>query len=452
MTTDIAIRVQNLSKCYQIYDNPRDRLKQFFLPRIRRLLGKPHTAYFREFWALQDVSFEVKRGETVGIIGRNGSGKSTLLQIICGTLTPTNGEVRVHGRVAALLELGSGFNPEFTGRENVYLNASVLGLTKDEIDVRYDAIAAFADIGEFIDQPVKTYSSGMTVRLAFAVQCQVDPDILIVDEALAVGDAKFQAKCFERLRQLKESGTSILLVTHSNEQIVTHCSQAMLLNAGKALEYGEPRQVSNRYMDLLFGKASSNAPQASPLPDTAPVLQTPMATALAATLHKLSTQQEDFHTRQGYNPHEYRWGDKRATITDFLLQADGQDYPSWIKTKQKLVLTLAVVFSDDVFRPIFGFSLKTKEGVTVYGTNSEISNVSMQKDLFKVGDVVYVKFAFDAMLTSGDYFLSLGIATEQKGEIVPHDRRYDSIHFQVKPFTSIYGLCNLNGQIECLEI
>lgn len=260
---DIAIRVSNLSKCYQIYDTPRDRLKQFILPRLQRTLSLQPRQYYREFWALKDVSFEVKKGEAVGIIGHNGSGKSTLLQMICGTLNPSSGSIQTHGRIAALLELGSGFNPEFTGRENVYMNASVLGLCKEEIDQRFDDIAAFADIGEFIEQPVKIYSSGMMVRLAFAVQAQVEPDILIVDEALAVGDAKFQAKCFERLKQLKEQGTSILLVTHASEQIVTHANQALLLNSGDVICYGEPRDVVNQYMDLLFGKERkdySNSP------------------------------------------------------------------------------------------------------------------------------------------------------------------------------------------------
>jgi lipopolysaccharide transport system ATP-binding protein len=190
------------------------------------MFGKVGNPYFREFWALDNISFNVKRGETVGILGSNGSGKSTLLQIICGTLSPTSGTVQTHGRIAALLELGSGFNPDFTGKENVYLNAAVLGLTQEEINKRYDDIVNFAEIGDFINQPVKTYSSGMTVRLAFAVQSQIEPDILIVDEALSVGDAKFQAKCFDRLRQLKENGTSILLVTHSSEQIVSHCTAA----------------------------------------------------------------------------------------------------------------------------------------------------------------------------------------------------------------------------------
>ena len=238
MSSDIAIKVENLSKCYQIYNQPRDYLKQFIIPRLQRLIGREPKQYFREFWVLKDISFEIRKGETVGIIGRNGCGKSTLLQMICGTLNPTSGNVQTQGRITALLELGSGFNPEFTGRENVYMNAAVLGLSQEEIDMRFDDIVAFADIGEFIDQPVKTYSSGMMVRLAFAVQAQVLPDILIVDEALAVGDAKFQAKCFECLKQLKAKGTSILLVTHSSEQIVTHCSHAMLLNAGSVLVAG----------------------------------------------------------------------------------------------------------------------------------------------------------------------------------------------------------------------
>ena len=197
--TDIAISVQNLSKCFQIYDNPRDRLKQFVLPRMQR---EPKQ-YFREFWALKDVSFEIKKGETVGIVGRNGSGKSTLLQLICGTLNPTGGSVQTNGRIAALLELGSGFNPEFTGRENVYMNAAVLGLSKSEVDARFDDIAAFAEIGQFIEQPVKTYSSGMTVRLAFSIAINVDPEILIVDEALSVGDELFQRKCFSRIEAIR---------------------------------------------------------------------------------------------------------------------------------------------------------------------------------------------------------------------------------------------------------
>ncbi len=244
MSSDIAIKVDSLSKCYQLYDKPRDRLKQ--------MLMRGHRQYYREFWALRDVSFEIKKGETIGIIGRNGSGKSTLLQIICGTLNPTRGNIQTHGRIAALLELGSGFNPEFTGRENVYMNASVLGLSKEEIDARFDDIVAFADIGDFVEQPVKTYSSGMLVRLAFGVQAQVDPDILIVDEALAVGDEKFQRKCFARLEVLKNNGTSILFVSHSGPQIVELCDKAILLEQGLRLMYTKPMPVVRAYQKLIY--------------------------------------------------------------------------------------------------------------------------------------------------------------------------------------------------------
>ena len=217
---DIAIRVENLSKCYTLYDAPRDRLKQFVLPRLQRGIGKPSRNYYREFWALKDISFEIRKGETVGIIGRNGSGKSTLLQILCGTLTPNSGTVAINGRVAALLELGAGFNPDFTGRENVYMNGSVLGLTKEQIDARFDEIAAFADIGEFLFQPVKTYSSGMYVRLAFAVIAHVDAEILIIDEALAVGDAFFVQKCMRFLRDFMTRGT-VLFASHDTWRACT---------------------------------------------------------------------------------------------------------------------------------------------------------------------------------------------------------------------------------------
>ena len=239
---DLAIQAQGLGKCYRIFSSPRARLLQAVWGERRRL--------YREFWALRDVSFSLGRGQTLGVVGRNGSGKSTLLQLLCGTLTPTLGSIQVNGRVGALLELGSGFNPEFSGRENIYLNGAVLGLSQREIDDRLDDILAFADIGEFIEQPVKTYSSGMAVRLAFAVQAHIDPDILVVDEALAVGDELFQRKCYSRLERLKQNGTSILLVTHSCPQIIQHCDQAMLLHRGQLRLLGEPQRVTTFYQQL----------------------------------------------------------------------------------------------------------------------------------------------------------------------------------------------------------
>ena len=242
MPSTIAIHADNLGKCYRIFDSPRARLAQGLWGQRRKL--------YQEKWALRGVSFELPAGQTLGVVGRNGSGKSTLLQLLCGTLTPTEGGVQCHGRVAGLLELGSGFNPEFSGIENVFLNASLLGLDQRQTENKLDAILAFADIGEYVYQPVKTYSSGMALRLAFAVQANIDPNILIVDEALAVGDELFQKKCYARLSQLKASGTSILLVTHSCAQIIQHCDQALLLHKGQPQLLGKPSLVTTTYQQL----------------------------------------------------------------------------------------------------------------------------------------------------------------------------------------------------------
>lgn len=444
MSSDIAIEVRGVSKSFQIYDKPSDRLKQFLVPRLMALFGKKHGYYFREFWALKDVSFEVKRGETVGIIGQNGSGKSTLLQLICGTLNTTAGEIITQGRIAALLELGSGFNPDFTGRENVYMNAALLGLTRQEIDEKFDEIAAFADIGDFIEQPVKTYSSGMVVRLAFAVQAQVEPDILIVDEALAVGDVKFQAKCFNRLKQLKDKGTSILLVTHSSEQIVTHCDYAILLNHGKEIVKGEPKHIVNRYMDLLFGKGSDNKIDI----DTSKKNDT----TKTITNKELSFAEDEFSTRVGYNPHEYRWGDGSAKILDYILIADGENYPSAITVGQKIELQCAIKFIKKIIRPIFGITIKTKDGVTVYGINSESVDLVSFNETGEVGQVVLIKASFDCSLGPGDYFISLGVASKHGEETIPHDRRYDSVHLQIRPNKEFFGLINLDLDLEVKEV
>jgi lipopolysaccharide transport system ATP-binding protein len=260
-SNEFAIKISNLSKCYEVYSRPADRLKQFIYPAIKRLLGRNPNNYYREFWALKDVSFDVRRGEAVGIVGRNGAGKSTLLQLIAGTLAPTSGDVQVNGRVAALLELGSGFNPEFTGRENVYLNASILGLSAQEVDKRFEEIASFADIGDFIDQPLSTYSSGMMMRLAFAVNTCVSPDILIVDEALGVGDAPFQAKCFKRLRELSANGTSLLFVSHDIEIVRSLCSRALWLKKGVPENWGEAKEVTKGYERYCWEEQGIQIPQ-----------------------------------------------------------------------------------------------------------------------------------------------------------------------------------------------
>ncbi len=262
MSSDtIAIRASGLGKCYHIYDTPRDRLKQFILPHFSKLAGREAEPYFKEFWALKEVSFEIEKGEVLGIIGRNGAGKSTLLQILCGTLSPSHGSVETYGRVAALLELGAGFNPEFTGRENVYLNACVLGLRTEEIDARFDDIVAFADIGLFIDQPVKTYSSGMFVRLAFSIATSVDPDILVIDEALSVGDGAFARKSFDRIMALKDAGKTILFCSHSMYQIDVLCKRALWLERGRLHKLETATSVTSAYNTAL---ALESAPLIAP--------------------------------------------------------------------------------------------------------------------------------------------------------------------------------------------
>lgn len=249
---DAAISVEGLSKCFHVYEQPRHRLFQLISSSVGRVFNSKPSKYYREYWALKDISFSMPRGQTVGIIGRNGSGKSTLLQLICGTLVPTDGAVEVSGRVAALLELGAGFNPEFSGRENVYLNGAILGLSREEIDRRFEAIVGFADIGEYINQPVKTYSSGMSVRLAFAVAINVDPEILIVDEALSVGDELFQRKCFSRIEEIRNKGATILFVSHSGSTIIELCDRAILIDSGEMLADGHPKEVVGKYQKLLY--------------------------------------------------------------------------------------------------------------------------------------------------------------------------------------------------------
>lgn len=452
MSSEYAIQVDGVGKCFHIYANPAARLGQAIYPRasslVRRLGGKAladtidsHKPY-RQFWALQDVSFQVRRGETFGIVGRNGSGKSTLLQIIAGTLSPTLGAIDTHGRIAALLELGSGFNPEFTGLENVRFNAAVLGLTAAEIDSRLDAILAFADIGQFVNQPVKTYSSGMVVRLAFAVQAQIEPDILIVDEALAVGDAKFQSKCFARLDALKQAGTSILFVSHATDQVVTHCDRALLLHDGTMRQLGAPKDVVHTYLDLLFGGNRCRADPADPS-ETGPA---PRIEASQLDTQAAATSGNLFATRLNYNPYEFRWGDGAAAIEDFRLVGRGGEQPAAVECGEPLKLVLGVAFLRDVERPIIGITIKTKDGITVYGTNSEMTPPSGSPITGRAGTHAQISFSFDCRLGPGDYFISVGIASRDGEDVIPHDRRYDSIHLYVVG-KGFFGLTMLDAAL-----
>ena len=459
MSDDIAIKVENLSKCYHIYDQPRDRLKQMILPRLQRAVGMQPKQYFREFWALKDVSFEVKKGETVGIIGRNGSGKSTLLQMICGTLNPTSGSIQTHGRIAALLELGSGFNPEFTGRENVYLNGSVLGLSSAEIDTRFDDIAAFADIGEFMERPVKTYSSGMYVRLAFAVQAMVDPDILVVDEALAVGDEKFQRKCFARLEELKSEGSSILFVSHSSGSIVELCQTTLLLDHGTRLMFGPSPDAIRAYQKLLYASLDTqerlirellaeeqvgrkqNDHQNSPGLPIEDVLHHPHQIETTATPDEQFTDAYD----PGLVPETTTVYPTQGAVIESIqiTNASGQ-IVNVLQSGETYHFVVTARFLADFSGVYFGVHIKSVSGVVITGQRFPEEGCYLEN--VTAGHSCKASFAFRMDLLPGAYFAGGGIWSRAEPNCA--HRIIDALMFRVCPVKSIksFGYVDLMSE------
>ena len=433
---EIAIKVDGLSKCYQIYDKPRDRLKQFVVPRLKRALGRQPSSYFREFWALKDVSFEVKKGETVGVIGRNGSGKSTLLQLICGTLNPTYGSIQAQGRIAALLELGSGFNPEFTGRENVYMNGAVLGLSREEIDERFDEIAAFADIGGFIDQPIKTYSSGMIVRLGFSVASNVDPEILIVDEALSVGDEMFQRKCFSRIENIREAGATIFFVSHSGSQVVELCNWAMLLDEGEKIAVGRPKTMVGKYQKLIYAPDDKRAAIKNKIKE----YDIPKATNGIESLRrktflvKTETTDVDEYFDPNLEPKStLAYESHGAVINSPQILTLAGDPVNCLKRGNTYRYRYQVQFEKSIYKVRFGMMIKTTSGVELGGAASASTP---QKGLVCVdsGTIIDVEFHFTCNLNKGVYFLNAGVtgSIENKSEIFVH-RVLDLCMFRVMP-------------------
>lgn len=444
MSSEIAIKVEGLSKCYQIYDQPRDRLKQFILPRLQRLAGQTPKQYFREFWALKDVSFEVKKGETVGIIGRNGSGKSTLLQMICGTLNPTSGSIQTNGRIAALLELGSGFNPEFTGRENVYLNANVLGLNRSEIDQRFDEILAFAEIGEFVDQPVKTYSSGMMVRLAFAVIAHVDADILVVDEALAVGDAFFTQKCMRFIRHFQSNGGTLLFVSHDTGAVVNLCSKAILLKQGQVIEEGLPKEVSERYLTTLYeanqvvdGRLGSKF-NVSHSQEQSSAEDRDMREAL----FNASILRNDIEIF-GFNPDLSGFGTGEAKIQSVrLLDKDGASL-SWVVGGENVILEVRCLAYKDLARPIIGFQVKDRLGQTIFADNTYLVYQHNPQPVNQGGELV-ARFEFRwPILPTGDYSIAVAIADGSQDSHVQHHWLHEALIVRVHASSTCFGLVGI---------
>lgn len=437
MSDDIVIKVEGLSKCYQIYDQPRDRLKQFVVPRLQGMIGQPPKQYCREFWALKDVSFEVKKGETVGIIGRNGSGKSTLLQMICGTLTPTSGSIQTNGRIAALLELGSGFNPEFTGRENVYMNASVLGLSNEEIDVRFNDIAAFADIAQFIDQPVKTYSSGMVVRLAFAVIAHVDADILVVDEALSVGDAVFTQKCMRFLRKFMGRGT-VLFVSHDSGSVVNLCQHAIWLNKGVISQAGIAKEVVEAYTQSTLQEIYGDK-----------VRLTSVDTNKSANREEQNNQAAgvtiDKDTSVTYFTQldeSTGWESGKAKILSVrLLNNDGQDIPM-LHGGELVNLEIIATANESIYSPILGWFVKDRLGQSLFGEHTyTYVNPPL---LVNAGKKIKAVFQFQIpLLPNGEYAITVSIAEGSPFEHTQHHWLHDALIFKVATDKLRHGLVGI---------
>ena len=436
---EIAIRISNLSKCYEIYDAPRDRLKQFLLPRIARRLGQPRRQYFREFWALRDVTFEVKKGQTVGIIGRNGSGKSTLLQMICGTLNPTLGTIQSNGRIAALLELGSGFNMEFTGRENVYMNAAVLGLSNAEIDARFADIMAFADIGDFIEQPVKTYSSGMMVRLAFAVIAHVDADILVIDEALAVGDAFFTQKCMRFLRQFMQTGT-VLFVSHDTSSIRSLCNHVIWLEKGEVLQEGPPKEVCEQYLEAFY-EAQQGKSSTTRMKVRAPLAVLPTKDQRLDFINK-SNLRNDLQIFQ-FDPSAASFGKGGASIVDVTLVDDNEHPLAWIVGGERVTLRIVAQVHQPLNSPIIGFHVKDRLGQALFGDNTYLTYKEQLVDC-EQGQILSADFSFHMpLLPAGDYSITAAIANGNQDVHEQHQWIHDAVSFRSESSSVASGLVGI---------
>lgn len=436
-TTDTAIVVKAVSKCYHIYSKPQDRLKQSIMPRLQRALGMQEKAYSREFWALRDVSFTLKKGETLGIIGRNGSGKSTLLQLICGTLSPTEGQVQTFGRVAALLELGAGFNPEFTGRENVYLSAAFYGLTKEQTDARFDDIVDFSEIRDFIDQPVKTYSSGMFVRLAFATIAHVDADILIIDEALAVGDAIFTQKCMRFLRKFKEEKT-LLFVSHDSTSVIALCDKALWLSDGSMKELGEAKETCEHYLNFILG-----ATQAKELHEQ---------TEASASARKLREIWAGEHRYASAGPLSLFQSNLQASAQTDPLGAqikhvnvtaeDGSDIRA-IKGGEVVRLSIHAVAFTELKSPVLGFYIKDRLGQFLFGSNT-LSIENHLPPVAAAGQAFRADFTF-AMpwLAGGDYSIQVAVADGTQQDHTSHHWVHDAVIFHCSHDPSASGLIGI---------
>ena len=414
---DVAIQVEHLSKMYKLYNKPSDRLKEALGMKVK----------VREHFALNDVNFQVSRGETVGIIGTNGSGKSTVLKIITGVVSPTKGEVKVDGRISALLELGAGFNGEYSGLENVYLNGTMIGFSKEEIDSKLDDLLTFADIGDFIYQPVKTYSSGMFVRLAFAVAINIDPDILIVDEALSVGDVFFQAKCYRKFEEFKQKGKTIVFVSHDLNSISRYCDRVILLNKGNILDEGDPKKIVDLYKKILVQR--DEVPEELEQDEVEESIQTGT----------------EFQRPFPRNPEVLEYGDKEAEIVDFTLEDAHGIATNTIQKMEKFTIKMKVHFKEDIDEVIYAFTIKDMRGTEITGTNTMFEKIPVEPQ--KKGNTQIITFRQTMNLQGGEYLLSLGCTGYKGGEFTAFHRLYDVCSITVVASKNTVGFYDMNSKI-----
>lgn len=424
----VAIQVKGLEKAYKLYDKPSDRLKE--------ALGFGRKKRYKEHYALKGVDMTIYQGETVGIIGTNGSGKSTILKIITGVLNPTGGSVHVNGRISALLELGAGFNMEYNGIENIYLNGTMIGFSKKEIDAKMDDILNFADIGDYVYQPVKTYSSGMFVRLAFAVAINIEPEILIVDEALSVGDVFFQAKCYHKFEEFKEMGKTIVFVSHDLSSISKYCDRVVLLNQGVKLGEGSPKEMIDAYKQVLVG-------QYVPAADDQSLLSDKEITAAAAAAAAGTVKGE-------VNPELLEYGTKDAMITGYKIMDDiGRETSALLKGKE-CTITMQVHFEHDIEAPIFAFTIKNIKGVEITGTNTMVEKAFLSP--VKAGSDMVITFTQKIDLQGGEYLLSFGVTGFAKEEFQVYHRLYDVINMTVISDKDTVGYYDMNSRVVVKEL
>lgn len=449
MPQEVVISVKNVSKAYAIWSDPAARLKHPMLqlagemiPFLRKKIDKYLHGLCSEFYALNDISFEVKKGEAIGIIGRNGSGKSTLLQIIAGTLQPSSGSVTVNGRVAALLELGSGFNPEFTGRENVFLNASILGLTRKETDARFEKIEAFAGIGDFINQPVKTYSSGMAVRLAFAVMAYVDADVLIIDEALSVGDIFFQQKCMRFIREFITEHT-LIFVSHDTAAVKSICNRAIWLEKGKALQEGRPKEISELYLQTFYEErqGKGTVTRMKPTGQQNGKKKLPAKDPRLDWINKTNLR-NDIQVFE-FNSEAASFGRGGATIIEVQLLGEEGSPLSWIVGGEVVTLRILAMCHEELDSPIIGFTVKDKLGQDLFGDNTFLSYYQMPQRIEKESQLV-AEFTFAMpLLRAGEYTINVALANGTQNNHVQHHWIHDAVHFKSELSSVSAGLVGI---------